>query len=133
MLLFWAPVARTMHKAPPAAHPHCLECSLFLSLSLLLYHIFSLLHQYRTSQLHNTVSFHSLQRSFSSPSFPHLSLHPPSSSLLLTQSSDCIALHLHSSGGSSSCKCACPGSCCGCCVLYSHWAPCQTGKVVRIH
>lgn len=56
----------------------------------------------------------------------------PSSSLLLTQSSDCIALHLHSSGGSSSCKYACPGSCCGCCALYSHWAPCQTGKVVRI-
>lgn len=74
--------------------------------------------------------------------FSHLpcSSHPsnlssPSSPLsfpLLTRSSDCTGLHLHSSGGSSSCKHACPGSCCGCCALYSHWAPCQTGMAVRI-
>lgn len=61
-----------------------------------------------------------------------LSSPPPPLPLLLTQSSDCTALHLHSSGGSWSCKHACPGSCCGCCALYSHWAPCQTGMAARI-
>lgn len=53
--------------------------------------------------------------------------------LLLTQSSDCTGPHQHSSDGSWSYRCACPCSCCGCCALYSRWAPYQTGTAVRIH
>lgn len=71
------------------------------------------------------------------------SMHPPSVSLpppptlslcpFLTQSSGCTGLHLHSSGGSWSCRRACLCSCCGCCALCSRWAPYQTGKAERTH
>lgn len=112
-------------KTQAAAHPHYPECSLFLC--VFLYHPFSLLHHCRTSQLPRTLSFFF---------FPPRSVgfQPPQTvCFLLTRSSDCRAPLPHSSGGSWSCTRACPGSYCGCCALCSHWAPCRTGTVARIH
>lgn len=103
---------------------------------------FPLLHQCGTSQIHRAVSFFFSQRSlFSPPPLfpshpssppPHLPQPPSGLPPLLTRSSDCTVPHLHSFGGSSSCTRACPGSCCGCCALYSRWAPFRSGKVARI-
>lgn len=124
--------------ASAAARPHCPECSL---LPLLLpLSSFSLCcisaGPHRSTALSPFSSPHRVCflrlpcfRHTPSPTPPP---QPPSGlPLLLTRSSDCTEPHLHSSGGSLSCMRACPGSCCGCCALYSHWAPFRIGKVAR--
>lgn len=76
-LLFWAPVAGSSTSCPPTLPRMPPLPTVFLS--LILDHLFSVLHQNRTSQLHNTVSSLSLLRSFLTLSFlasPNLSLHP---------------------------------------------------------
>lgn len=112
-------------KTQAAAHPHYPVCSHFLC--VFLYHPFPPLASLQDlAAASNSLVFFLLPAA--------LVFSPPQTVcfLLLTRSSDCRAPLLHSSGGSSSCTCACPGSCCGCCALCSHWAPCRTGTVARI-
>lgn len=134
---------RKTHTASAAARPHCPECSLLpLLLPLSSFSLCCI-----SAGPHRSTA----PSPFSSPSgvcfsrlpcFPHTPPARPLNSLtpqppsglppLLTRSSDCTVPHLHSFGGSSSCTRACPGSCCGCCALYSRWAPFRSGKVERI-
>lgn len=134
-LLFWAPVAgryTQLHQLPTHIAQNAPSSSPYSFIIFSLYCI--------STRPHSSITLSLFFPCGDLFQLPHSSHPPPpiclsilpSISLLLTRSSDCIVLHLHSSGGSSSCKYACPGSCCGCCALYSHWAPCQTGMVARI-
>lgn len=107
-LLFWAPVAGRYTQLPSRITQNAPYSSAYSFI------IFS--HYCISAGPHSSIMIY-----FFFPFGDLFQLHPsPHLSLILTRSSDCIELPLHSSGGSLSCKYACPGSCCGCCALYSH-------------